>query len=71
MPKNRSHVSGNRQGKVFFLSLTRPHSRTCIRIYIFNLKKTGKKAKETKEKKLYMERLTGYDDIACEFALRN
>ena len=36
MPKNRSHVSGNRQGKVFFLSLTRPHSRTCIRIYIFN-----------------------------------
>ena len=38
-----------------FLSLTRPHSRICIRIYIFVLKKhthTDKqKAKETKEEK--------------------
>ena len=34
------------------LSLTRPHSRMCIRIYIFDKKKTRqKKGKETKEEK--------------------
>ena len=44
----------------FFLSLTRPHSGVCIRIYIFNIKKQTnkqkkkniKKAKETKEEKI-------------------
>ena len=39
-----------------FLSLTRPHSRICIRIYIFNFKKQQKKAikkaKETKEENI-------------------
>ena len=39
----------------FFLSLTRPHSRMCMRIYIFNFKKQRnqeyKKVKETKEEK--------------------
>ena len=42
-----------------FLSLTRPHSQMCIRIYIFNLKKQRneqkkeehKKSKKTKEEK--------------------
>ena len=35
------------------LSLTRPHSRMCIRIYIFDKKKKTrqKKGKETKEEK--------------------
>ena len=44
----------------------------CIRICIFNLKKPPKhaKAKETKdEKRIFVENLTGYDDIVCEFAL--
>ena len=48
----------------------------CIRIYIFNLKKTKpkiarrQKAKETKEsKKRSVENLTEYNDIVCEFAL--
>ena len=43
----------------FFSSLTRPHSRMCIRIHVFNFKKqtnkpknkNTKKAKETKEEK--------------------
>ena len=39
----------------FFLSLTRQHSRMCMRIYIFNFKKQRnqeyKKVKETKEEK--------------------
>ena len=41
------------------LSLTRPHSRICIRIYIFNFKKQQqqqkkiKKAKETKEDNIF------------------
>ena len=33
-----------------FLSLTRPHSRVCIRIYIFNFKKANKQAKKTNKK---------------------
>ena len=46
------------------LSLTLPHSRMCIRIYIFNFKKQTnkqkktriqKKAKETKEKRISSE----------------
>ena len=58
-------------GKFFFyLSLARIVEHVSEYIFLIK-KKTGKKAKETKEKKLYMERLTGYDDIACEFALRN
>ena len=57
-----------------FVSLTRPQSRMYIRIYIFNyqIKKImrQKKAKETKEEKItFVENLTGYDDISCEFAL--
>ena len=59
------------------LSLTRPHSRMCIRIYIFNFKNKKKtkitwrqKAKETKERKrISVENLTGYDDVVCEFAV--
>ena len=65
-----------------FISLTQPHSRMCIRIYLFNFKKSKqtskqktnkktKKAKECKEKKrMYVKNLTAYDDIVCEFALR-
>ena len=47
----------------------------CIRIYIFNLKIKNKnnrrqKAIETKDgKTISVENLTGYHDIACEFAL--
>ena len=37
--KKSSLVSGNRPGE-FFLSLTRPSSRMCIRVYIFCFKKT-------------------------------
>ena len=59
------------------LSLTCPHSRMCIRIYIFNLKKNKnnnnnktKKEKQTKkEKRISVENLTGYDDFVYEFAL--
>ena len=42
-----------------FLSLTRPHSRMCIRIYIFNFKKKKKKKKQEKkttQKKLKKKR---------------
>ena len=56
-----------------FLSLTRPHSRMCLRIYIFNFKnkeKTTKKVKESKEeKRISAVNLTGYGDIGCKFAL--
>ena len=48
----------------------------CIRIYIFNFKKTKtkitrkQKAKETKEeKRISVENLAGYDDIVGEFGL--
>ena len=34
-----------------FLSLTRSHSRMCIRTYIFNFKKQAKKKKEAKQSK--------------------
>ena len=46
-----------------------------IRIYIFDLKKTTnitrrQIAKETKEEmRTYVENLTEYDDIVCEFPL--
>ena len=51
-----------------FLSLTRPHSRMCIRINIFSLKKRDqedkKQKKKTKEeKRISAENLTGNDDI--------
>ena len=55
-----------------FLSLTRPHSRMSIRIYIFNFQKKNKKNKKTKKEKkketteetrISVENLTGYDDI--------
>ena len=59
-----------------FVPLARPHSRMCIRIYIFNFKKTKpkitriQKVKETKvEKKISVENLTEYEDIVCEFVL--
>ena len=51
----------------------------CIRICIFNLKKQknkqtkkqeDKKQKKVKKKKrISVEKLRGYDDIACEFTL--
>ena len=45
----------------------------CIRIHIFNFNKKTKKQKETKEtkeeKRISVENLTRYDDIACEFDL--
>ena len=66
----------------FFSSLTHPHSRMCIRIYIFCSKKkthtqtkTKKKQKKKKRKKMLLlltisvENLTGYDDIIWQFAL--
>ena len=34
-----------------FLSLTRPHSRMCIKIYIFNFKKQTNNQKNQKQKK--------------------
>ena len=34
----------------FFLSLIRPHSRMCIRIYIFNFKKQTDKQKQKRKK---------------------
>ena len=56
-PQKRSLVSRNRPGEKF-LSLNRPHSRMCIRIYILDFKKQQtnkktriKKTKETKEEK--------------------
>ena len=56
-----------------FLSLTRPHSRICIRICVFNFKKIKpkiikiQKTRETKnEKRISMENVTGYDDIVCK-----
>ena len=55
-----SLVSGNRPGEIF-LSLTRPHSRMCIRIYIFNLKKqkikNQKKQKKLMKKREYLRRI--------------
>ena len=69
--KKSSLVSGNQPGKNVS-SLTHPHSRTCFRIYISNFKKTKarQKAKETKEeKRISVEKITGYSDIVCEFAL--
>ena len=36
-----------------FLSLTCPHSRICIRIYIFNFKKQANKQKKKKKRKEY------------------
>ena len=46
-----SLYSGNRPGEIF-LSLTRPHSRMCIRIYSFNFKKqqTNKQKKQELKK---------------------
>ena len=53
----------------------------CIRIYLFDFKKSKqtnkqkinkktKKAKESKEKKrMHVKNLTEYDDIVCEFPL--
>ena len=42
----------------------------CIKRYIFSFKNRRQKVKETKEKKAAsVENITGYDDIACEFAL--
>ena len=58
-PKKSSLVSGNRLGEKIFIT-HHPHSRMCIRIYIFNFKKQTnkqknkqeyKKAKETKEER--------------------
>ena len=47
-PKKSSIVSGNRPGEKL---LTRPHSEMCIRIYVFNFKKTSKKRKKIQEYK--------------------
>ena len=80
--KKSSFASGNWLVE-FFLSLPRPNSRMCIRIYIFDFKTKQKnnsnhnnyktKSKETEEEKIMsMENvtdLTGYDDIVCEYAL--
>ena len=73
MPKKISLVFGNRSGE-FFLSLTCPHSRMYIRIYISDWKtqqtKKTKKVKETKEeKRIFVKNLKGYDDIICKFDL--
>ena len=56
-PKKISLIFGNRPGE-FFLSFTRPHSRMCIRIYIFNCKRKTKKnnQKYKKQKKLKKKR---------------
>ena len=64
-----------------FLSITRPHRRMSIRIYIFDLKtkkiqnkQTKKKQQKNKKKtdrqkaKESVENIMGYDDIVCEFA---
>ena len=49
-PQKRSLVSGNRPGENF-LSLTRPHSRMCIRIYILDFKKQQTNKQKNKNKK--------------------
>ena len=54
----------------FFLSLTHPHSRTCIRIYIFcsEQKKTltqKQKAKETKGNRKTKEHKRRKGEIKC------
>ena len=57
-PKKSSLVSRSRPGEIF-LSVTRPHSRMCIRIYILNFKQQQKKKKiknQKKQKKLKKQR---------------
>ena len=58
---------------MIFLLLSLMHIRICINIYFLSQKKTHthkQKVKETKEeKRIYVENLTGYNDIVCEFAL--
>ena len=48
--KKSSLLSGNRRVKKVF-SLTRTHSRMCIRIYIFNFKKQANKQTKLQEYK--------------------
>ena len=49
-PKNVVLFQENYQVKIF-LSVSRPHSRMCIRIYTFNLKKKQTNKKETRIQK--------------------
>ena len=49
-PKNVVLFQRNDQVKIF-LSVSRPHSRMCIRIYTFNLKKKQTNKKETRIQK--------------------
>ena len=49
-PKNIVLFQENYQVKIF-LSVSRPHSRMCIRIYTFNLKKKQTNKKETRIQK--------------------
>ena len=51
-----------------FLSLTSPLSQMCIIIYISNFLKKKRDKKKLK-KRVYLENLTVYHDIACECAL--
>ena len=59
------------------LSLTSPHSRMCIKIYIWdklsnvyqNIYMRQKKETINEEKRISMENRTGYDDIVWEFTL--
>ena len=49
-PKNVVLFQENYQVKIF-LSVSRPHSRMCIRIYTFNFKKKQTNKKETRIQK--------------------
>ena len=58
-PKNVVLFQENYQVKIF-LSVSRPHSRMCIRIYTFNFKKN----KQTKKKQEYKKRKKGKENIS-------
>ena len=55
--KESSLVSGNRPSENF-LSLTRPHSRMCIRIHNFNSKNKQNSRKKNKKKKRRKENIS-------------
>ena len=65
--KESSFVSGNRPSENF-LSLTRPHSRICIRIYNFNFKKQTKKQKKKIKRRKEEKRIYPKNRLKNKFA---
>ena len=68
-PKKSSFVSGTPLGE-HFLSLTRPHSRICIRIYTFNFKKETNKQKKSKNTKNAKEKKISQENRLKKINLR-